>query len=124
MGIGYLRFLVSIFYFSVPGFVGCYLYLGSGFLNQHHVIGIPSEMTLDKCLDACYRTPGVAIKYAGLVQKQDENGNIITSCNCGDSNSVIPSGSRLEDHDCYELCPGDDTQTCGAYMRAAVYDRK
>ncbi|XP_072017982.1 uncharacterized protein [Amphiura filiformis] len=93
----------------IPGYIGCYRYDTPGFLLDHEIIS--ETMTLDACIDACLKSPG-PFRYAGVRQHE---------CTCGADGINIPTIME-HDHQCYEACPGDEYQQCGAYLRTAVYD--
>ncbi|KAH9489879.1 hypothetical protein Btru_044479 [Bulinus truncatus] len=60
------------------------------------------------CIDHCYRS---AQKYAGLQYGKE--------CWCG--SSYGRHSEKLDEAHCFAKCPGNDSQTCGAYLANKIY---
>uniref|UniRef100_A0A2C9MAE7 protein xylosyltransferase n=1 Tax=Biomphalaria glabrata TaxID=6526 RepID=A0A2C9MAE7_BIOGL len=67
-----------------------------------------SDNTPQACIDHCYRS---AQKYAGLQYGKE--------CWCG--SSYGKHSDKLDEAHCFTKCPGDASQTCGAYLANKVY---
>lgn len=74
------------------------------------------NMTIEMCLGVCYQ-----YKYAGVEYGRE--------CWCGDTlnlagNTGATPGENVTNQECSFLCPGNETEYCGAGGRLSMYARK
>ncbi|KAF9875011.1 WSC domain-containing protein [Colletotrichum karsti] len=102
----------------VPGnenftYYGCFSEPEVGRLLPTQVLNDGDEMTINKCLSACYDKTYAGVEYG-------------RECWCGDALSLggaddTRAAANETSTDCSFKCPGNSTQLCGAGSRISLY---
>ncbi|CAG5128244.1 unnamed protein product, partial [Candidula unifasciata] len=88
-------------------YYGCYKDSNSQRALDGGFVDLPDNSP-QKCIEHCYRS---GQKYAGLQYGKE--------CWCG--SSYGKHGSKLEEAHCFTKCPGNASETCGAYLTNKIY---
>nr|XP_054772329.1 uncharacterized protein LOC129280318 [Lytechinus pictus] len=109
---------ISTYYYGCssvePGYLGCYIDKNQFGPGRNRLLsdgpGYLGSLTIDLCIKIC-KNKGYF--YAGVEYTGE--------CFCGAGDEDISRDGKVRDHECDDICPVDNLESCGGSDRISIY---